>query len=61
MGETEKFPREVPAAPPPHPSAVQLRDDSEGREKIMLYCKGLFDARNDGAEARRFNRSLIEA
>jgi len=27
----------------------------------MLYCKGLFDARNDGAEARRFNRSLIEA
>jgi hypothetical protein len=61
LGETEKFRREVLAAPPPHPSAVLLRGDSEGREKIMLYCKGLFNARNDDAEARRFNRSLIEA
>jgi hypothetical protein len=42
------------------PSTLRIFGEPQ-REKIMLYCKGLFDARNDGAEARRFNRSLIEA
>jgi hypothetical protein len=31
------------------------------RRKIMLRCKGLFYACKDGAEARRFNRLLIDA
>ena len=31
------------------------------QKNIMLRCKGLFYACKDGAEARRFNRLLIEA
>ena len=31
------------------------------QKKIMLRCNGLFYACRDGAEARRFNRMLIEA
>ena len=37
-------------------------DPSFGEQKsIMLRCKGLFYACKDGAEARRFNRLLIDA
>jgi hypothetical protein len=31
------------------------------QKKIMLRCNGLFHACNGGAEARRFNRLLIDA
>jgi hypothetical protein len=31
------------------------------QKKIMLRCQGMFYACKDGAEARRFNRLLIEA
>ena len=33
----------------------------EEQKSIMLRCKGLFYACKDGAEARRFNRLLIDA
>ncbi len=31
------------------------------QKKIMLRCRGLFYACKDGAEAKRFNRLLIDA
>src|SRR2546423_5235139 len=42
-------------------AGIPLDPSFEGQKKIMLRCKGLFYACKDGAEARRFNRLLIEA
>ena len=42
-------------------AAIPLDPSFEEQKKIMLRCKGLFYACRDGAEARRFNRLLIDA
>ena len=42
-------------------AGVPLDPTFEQQKKIMLRCKGSFYACKDGAEARRFNRSLIDA
>jgi hypothetical protein len=42
-------------------AGIPLDPSFEEQKKIMLRCKGLFYACKDGAEARRFNRLLIEA
>ena len=42
-------------------AGVPLDPSFEEQKKIMLRCKGVFDACKDGAEARRFNRLLIDA
>ncbi len=42
-------------------AGVQLDSTFEEQKKIMLRCKGSFYACRDGAEARRFNRLLIDA
>ena len=42
-------------------AGIPLDPSFEEQKKIMLRCKGLFYARKDSAEARRFNRLLIDA
>jgi phosphoglycerol transferase MdoB-like AlkP superfamily enzyme len=42
-------------------AGIPLDPSFEEQMSIMLRCKGLFYACKDGAEARRFNRLLIEA
>jgi hypothetical protein len=42
-------------------AGVPLDPSFEEQKKIMLRCKGVFYACRDGAEARRFNRLLIDA
>ncbi|MEH2515590.1 hypothetical protein V1279_001163 [Bradyrhizobium sp. AZCC 1610] len=42
-------------------AGIPLDPSFEEQKKIMLRCKGVFYACKDGAEARRFNRLLIEA
>src|ERR1700689_1811288 len=42
-------------------AGIPLDPSFEEQKNIMLRCKGLFYACKDGAEARRFNRLLIDA
>jgi hypothetical protein len=42
-------------------AGIPLDPSFEEQKRIMLRCKGMFYACKDGAEARRFNRLLIEA
>jgi hypothetical protein len=42
-------------------AGIPLDPSFEEQKKIMLRCNGLFYACKDGAEARRFNRLLIDA
>jgi hypothetical protein len=42
-------------------AGIPLDPSFEEQKNIMLRCKGMFYACNDGAEARRFNRLLIDA
>jgi hypothetical protein len=42
-------------------AGIPLDPSFEEQKQIMLRCKGMFYACKDGAEARRFNRLLIEA
>jgi len=42
-------------------AGIPLDPSFAEQKNIMLRCKGLFYACNDGAEARRFNRLLIDA
>jgi Sulfatase len=42
-------------------AGIPLDASFEEQKKIMLRCNGLFYACKDGAEARRFNRLLIDA
>jgi hypothetical protein len=42
-------------------AGIPLDPSFEEQKKIMLRCNGVFYACNDGAEARRFNRLLIDA
>jgi hypothetical protein len=42
-------------------AGIPLDPSFEAQKSIMLRCKGVFYACNDGAEARRFNRQLIDA
>jgi hypothetical protein len=42
-------------------AGIPLDPSFEEQKQIMLRCKGVFYACNDGAEARRFNRLLIDA
>jgi hypothetical protein len=42
-------------------AGIPLDPSFEEQKKIMLRCKGLFYSCNNGAEARRFNRLLIDA
>ncbi|MBN8982587.1 MAG: sulfatase-like hydrolase/transferase [Rhizobiales bacterium] len=42
-------------------AGLPLDPSFEEQKKIMLRCKGLFYSCKDGAEARRFNRMLIDA
>jgi hypothetical protein len=42
-------------------AGIPLDPSFQEQKNIMLRCKGLFYACKDGAEARRFNRLLIEA
>jgi hypothetical protein len=42
-------------------AGIPLDPSFEEQKKIMLRCKGMFYACKDGAEARRFNRLLIDA
>jgi phosphoglycerol transferase MdoB-like AlkP superfamily enzyme len=42
-------------------AGIPLDPAFEEQKKIMLRCDGLFYACKDGAEARRFNRLLIDA
>jgi hypothetical protein len=42
-------------------AGIPLDPSFEEQKKIMLRCKGLFYGCKDGAEARRFNRLLIDA
>ena len=42
-------------------AGIPLDPSFEEQKKIMLRCKGLFYSCKDGAEARRFNRLLIDA
>ena len=42
-------------------AALPLDPSFEEQKKIMQRCNGLFYGCNSGAEARRFNRMLIDA
>jgi hypothetical protein len=42
-------------------AGIPLDPSFEEQKNIMLRCKGMFYACKDGAEARRFNRLLIDA
>ncbi|HMI10144.1 MAG TPA: LTA synthase family protein, partial [Bradyrhizobium sp.] len=42
-------------------AGIPLDPSFEEQRSIMLRCKGRFYACKDGAEARRFNRLLIDA
>ncbi len=42
-------------------AGIPLDPSFEEQKRIMLRCKGVFYACKDGAEARRFNRLLIDA
>jgi hypothetical protein len=42
-------------------AGIPLDPSFEEQKAIMLRCNGLFYACKDGAEARRFNRLLIDA
>jgi phosphoglycerol transferase MdoB-like AlkP superfamily enzyme len=42
-------------------AGIPLDPSFEEQKQIMLRCKGIFYACKDGAEARRFNRLLIDA
>ncbi|HEX7789999.1 MAG TPA: sulfatase-like hydrolase/transferase [Afipia sp.] len=42
-------------------AGIPLDPTFEEQKKVMLRCNGLFYACKDGAEARRFNRLLIDA
>jgi Sulfatase len=42
-------------------AGIPLDPSFEEQKKIMLRCKGMFYACKNGAEARRFNRLLIDA
>ena len=42
-------------------AGIPLDPSFEAQKRIMLRCKGVFYTCNDGAEARRFNRQLIDA
>jgi phosphoglycerol transferase MdoB-like AlkP superfamily enzyme len=42
-------------------AGIPLDPSFEEQKRIMLRCKGMFYACKDGAEARRFNRLLIDA
>jgi len=42
-------------------AGIPLNPSFEEQKNIMFRCKGLFYTCKDGAEARRFNRLLIEA
>ena len=42
-------------------AGIPLDPSFEEQKNIMLRCKGVFYACKDGAEARRFNRLLIDA
>ena len=42
-------------------AGIPLDPSFEEQKSIMLRCKGVFYACKDGAEARRFNRLLIDA
>jgi hypothetical protein len=42
-------------------AGIPLDPSFEEQKQIMLRCKGVFYACKDGAEARRFNRLLIDA
>ena len=42
-------------------AGIPLDPSFEEQKRIMLRCKGLFYACKNGAEARRFNRLLIDA
>ena len=42
-------------------AGIPLDPSFEEQRKIMLRCKGMFYVCKDGAEARRFNRLLIDA
>ena len=42
-------------------AGIPLDASFEEQKKIMLRCKGVFYGCKDGAEARRFNRLLIDA
>jgi hypothetical protein len=42
-------------------AGIPLDPSFEEQKKILLRCKGRFYACKDGAEARRFNRLLIDA
>jgi len=42
-------------------AGIPLDPSFEEQKSIMLRCKGMFYACKDGAEARRFNRLLIDA
>jgi hypothetical protein len=42
-------------------AGIPLDPSFEEQKKIMLRCKGVFYGCKDGAEARRFNRLLIDA
>jgi hypothetical protein len=42
-------------------AGIPLDPSFEEQKKIMLRCNGVFYACKDGAEARRFNRLLIDA
>ena len=45
----------------PETAGIPLDSSLEEQKKIMLRCRGLFDACPGGAEARRFNRLSIDA
>jgi hypothetical protein len=42
-------------------AGIPLDPSFEAQKSIMLRCKGVFYACRDGAEAKRFNRQLIDA
>ena len=42
-------------------AGIPLDPSFAEQRNIMLRCKGVFYACRDGAEARRFNRLLIDA
>ena len=56
-----RAPGSVIAAHATELSCVPLDPSFAEQKKIMLRCKGLFYACRGGAEARRFNRMLIDA
>jgi hypothetical protein len=42
-------------------AGIPLDPSLQEQKEIMLRCKGMLYACKDGAEARRFNRLLIDA